>query len=109
MCRISILHKLLYISDLHIRLIVISKLIIDFQGIQNILRRIQIPLRRIQNILRRIQRPLRRIQNILRRIQNILRRIQNILRRIQNILRIKIISLNSMIILLNTFAIQIHL
>ena len=102
MCRISILHKLLYISDLHIRLIVISKLIIDFQGIQNILRRIQIPLRRIQNILRRIQRPLRRIQNILRRIQNILRRIQNIL-------RIKIISLNSMIILLNTFAIQIHL
>ena len=66
MCRISILHKLLYISDLHIRLIVISKLIIDFQGIQNILRRIQRPLRRIQNLLRRIQRPLRRIQNLLR-------------------------------------------
>ena len=64
MCRISILHKLLYISDLHIRLIVISKLIIDYQYVQR-------PLRRIQNLLRRIQRPLRRIQRPLRRIQRL--------------------------------------
>ena len=102
MSRIAILHNSLYISDLHILLIVISKLIIDFQGIQS-------PLRRIQNLLRRIQRPLRRIQRPLRRIQNLLRRIQRPLRRIQNLLRIKIISLNCMITLLNTLSIQYYL
>ena len=95
MSRIAILHNSLYISGLRIVQMLISRRIIDFQGLQS-------NLHRIQNLLRRIQRPLRRIQNLLRRIQRPLRRIQNLL-------RIKIISLNCMITLLNTLSIQYYL
>ena len=101
LCR-AILHNSLYISGLRIVRMLISRIIIDFQGIQS-------NFRRIHSLLRRIQSPLRRIQRPLRRIQRPLRRIQRPLRRIQNLFRIKIISLNSMFILLNTFAIQIYL
>ena len=78
MSRIAILHNSLYISGLRIVQMLISRRIIDFQGLQS-------NLHRIQNLLRRIQRPLRRIQNLLRRIQNLLRRIQRPLRRIQRL------------------------
>ena len=115
LCR-AILHNSLYISGLRIVRMLISRRIIDFQGLQsnfhcihNLLRRIQRPLRRIQSLLRRIQSLLRRIQSLLRRIQSHLRRIQRPLRRIQNLLRIKIISLNCMITFLNTFSIQYYL